>query len=78
MRELTSRGHDAIVQSVAGVAIGLTDDDYQSARATVVPDATSEFAQPEMIIKVKEPQASELPLLRSGQIFFTYLRPALS
>jgi alanine dehydrogenase len=76
VRELTARGHGVMVQNGAGASIGLTDEDYRAAGATLVPDAASVFAQAEMIVKVKEPQPVELALLRPGQILYTYLHLA--
>lgn len=76
VRELTARGHRVLVQSGAGAAIGLSDEDYRAAGATLVPDAAAVFAQAGMIVKVKEPQPSELTLLRPGQILYTYLHLA--
>lgn len=76
VRELTSRGHHVLIQSGAGTAIGLGDDAYQAAGAALAPDAASVFAQADLILKVKEPQASEFPLLRAGQVLFTYLHLA--
>ena len=76
VRELVAHGHQVLVQSAAGAAIGLADEDYRAAGATLVPDAATVFAQVELIVKVKEPQASELPLLRPGQILYTYLHLA--
>lgn len=76
VRALTARGHGVLVQSGAGAAIGLSDDDYRAAGATLVTDAATVFDQAELIIKVKEPQPSELPLLRAGQILYTYLHLA--
>ena len=76
VRELTSHGHQVLVQSGAGTAIGLGDDAYQAAGAMLAPDAASVFAQADLIVKVKEPQPSEFPLLRTGQVLFTYLHLA--
>lgn len=76
VRELTSRGHHVLVQSGAGTAIGLGDDAYQAAGAALAPDAASVFAQADLIVKVKEPQPNEFPLLRAGQVLFTYLHLA--
>jgi len=76
VRELCAHGHQVLVQSGAGAAIGLSDDDYRVAGATLLPDAASVFVQAELIVKVKEPQASELVLLRPGQILYTYLHLA--
>jgi alanine dehydrogenase len=76
VRELCAHGHQVLVQRGAGAAIGLGDEDYRAAGATLVPDAASVFAQAELIVKVKEPQPSELALLRAGQILYTYLHLA--
>lgn len=76
VHELCARKHQVLVQSGAGAAIGLSDEDYRAAGATLLPDAASVFAQAEMIVKVKEPQAAELALLRPGQILYTYLHLA--
>jgi alanine dehydrogenase len=76
VRELTTRGHKAIVQAGAGETIDLDDDRYASAGAEIVPDAASVFGRAEMIVKVKEPQPSEIAMLREGQVLFTYLHLA--
>jgi len=76
VHELAARGHRVLVQSGAGAGIGLTDEQYAAAGATVVPSAQEIFAQAEMIVKVKEPQPQECALLRPGQILYTYLHLA--
>ena len=76
VRELSAHGHQVLVQNGAGAAIGLSDEDYRAAGATLLPDATSVFAQADMLVKVKEPQPAELALLRPGQILYTYLHLA--
>ena len=76
VRELISHGHKVIVQSSAGVAIGLTDDMYRAAGAEIVPGAADVFSRADMIVKVKEPQPPEIGMLRSGQVLFTYLHLA--
>ena len=76
VRELVSHGHDVLVQSGAGAAIGLSDALYAAAGATLAPDAGSVFAQADMIVKVKEPQPQECAMLRPGQILYTYLHLA--
>lgn len=73
--ELVRSGHEVLVQSGAGAAIGFPDMAYQSAGARVVPDATAVY-EADLIFKVKEPQTAELPLLRAGQILFCYLHLA--
>lgn len=76
VRELSAHGHQVLVQSGAGVAIGLTDAQYQAAGASLVADASAVFAQADMIVKVKEPQPHECAMLRPGQILYTYLHLA--
>jgi alanine dehydrogenase len=70
--ELTKRGHDVFVQSTAGEGSGFSDAEYQSAGAKILPDIESTYAKAEMIIKVKEPIASEYALIKPGQLVFTY------
>ena len=74
VRELVHHGHDVTVESGAGEAIGLFDQDYTRAGAKVgmVADA---FAA-DLVVKVKEPQPSEISRLRPGQVLFTYLHLA--
>ncbi|MCZ8077329.1 MAG: alanine dehydrogenase, partial [Paucibacter sp.] len=55
VRELTSRGHQVLVQTQAGAAIGLSDEQYIAAGAQIAADAASIFAKAELIVKVKEP-----------------------
>lgn len=71
----TQKGHKVFVQSHAGSKIGFTDEDYKKAGATIVQSA-AEIYKAEMIIKVKEPQPQEFPLLKEGQILFCYLHLA--
>jgi len=75
-RELGEHGHEVLVQSGAGTGSALDDDAYLAQGARIVPDAESVFAEAEMVLKVKEPQRSEVDLLRPGQILFTYLHLA--
>ena len=76
VRELTSRGHHVLVQQGAAQAIGFSDDAYRAAGATIAATAEDVFAAAELIVKVKEPQPSEIALLREGQVLFTYLHLA--
>ncbi|MEH6812164.1 MAG: FAD-dependent oxidoreductase, partial [Motiliproteus sp.] len=76
VQELTSRGHKVVVETSAGNGIGFSDDDYREAGASIVDTAAEVFAQAEMIVKVKEPQAIERKMLRPGQLLFTYLHLA--
>ncbi|MDR6501707.1 alanine dehydrogenase [Burkholderia ambifaria] len=75
-RELTRHGHTVLVQRGAGTAIGLLDNDYTAAGASLCDGADEIFARADMIIKVKEPQLVECAMLRRGQILYTYLHLA--
>ena len=74
--ELSRRGHSVLVETNAGVGIGASDDDYVAAGASIAPDAETVFADSEMIVKVKEPQAVERVMLRPDHTLFTYLHLA--
>ena len=76
VRELSTHGHQVLVQSGAGADIGLSDVQYEAAGATLAADAATVFAQADMIVKVKEPQPQECAMLRPGQILYTYLHLA--
>jgi alanine dehydrogenase len=76
VRELVSHGHQVLVQTDAGTAIGLGDELYRNAGATITDSAEEIYARADMIIKVKEPQPAECQLLRPKQILFTYLHLA--
>jgi alanine dehydrogenase len=76
VRELTEHGHEVYVQATAGAGIGLDDEAYVAAGATILPDAAEVFDTAEMIVKVKEPQAVERAMLREDHTLFTYLHLA--
>ncbi len=76
VRELTAHGHEVMVESDAGVGIGVDDDAYIRAGATVLQSAREVFQAGELIVKVKEPQPEECKLLREEQVLFTYLHLA--
>ncbi|MEM7194349.1 MAG: alanine dehydrogenase [Pseudomonadota bacterium] len=76
VRELVKNSHSVMVETNAGVGIGAADSEYRNAGATVVDSAEEIFASAEMIVKVKEPQASERAMLREGQLLYTYLHLA--
>jgi alanine dehydrogenase len=75
-RELVEHGHEVLVETDAGDAIGLVDASYEAAGARVVASAEEVFAAAELIVKVKEPQPEERARLRAGQVLFTYLHLA--
>ena len=76
VRELVAAGHRVMVEAGSGEAIGLSDDLYNAAGATIIKTAEEIFGEAEMIVKVKEPQAHECRQLRPHQILFTYLHLA--
>ncbi len=76
VRELVEKGHQVLVESEAGAAVGFDDGSYQAAGATLVEDASTVFAEAELIVKVKEPQTEEHRQLKPGQILFTFLHLA--
>ncbi|WP_251977016.1 alanine dehydrogenase [Salinicola avicenniae] len=75
-RELVARGHQVLVQSGAGDGAGYPDTAYREAGAELIDDVEAVWAQAELILKVKEPQAEEVARLHSGQTLFTYLHLA--
>ena len=70
--ELVKRGHKVTVQHTAGEGSGFSDEDYISAGAVIAPTIEETYATADMIVKVKEPIESEYPLVRKGQLVFTY------
>ncbi len=73
--QLVKRGHRVVVEKGAGEGIGFSNGDYSSAGAVVVSTHEEAF-DADLIVKVKEPLALEIPLLKQGQILFTYLHLA--
>jgi alanine dehydrogenase len=76
VRELIDSGHLVMVETLAGNGIGSSNEDYIAAGAEIVNSASEIYAQAEMIVKVKEPQAAERAMLRPQQLLFTYLHLA--
>ena len=74
--EAIANGHQVVIETGAGLGAGFADADYTAVGATILPAAADVFAQADMIVKVKEPQAGERKMLREGQILFTYLHLA--
>src|SRR6476469_5430421 len=75
---LVGHGHTVLVQKNAGVGTGYPDEEYVKAGAQIVESAEEIFQRADMIVKVKEPLPAEWPLLRRGQLLFTYLHLAAS
>ena len=78
VHELVAHGHEVLVQSGAGTGSSIPDDDFAAAGAKVLERAEDVWAEAELVLKVKEPVASEFPLLRRDQVLFTYLHLAAS
>ncbi len=76
VREIVSRGHSVLVENQAGVGSGYPDSAYAAVGATMVGGPDAVFAEAELIVKVKEPQAAERSRLREGQTLFTHLHLA--
>ncbi len=74
--ELMQQGHEVIIQSSAGVASGYPDEDYRRVGAQIAPDAVTLYGRAQLLLKVKEPIASEYSLLRKDHILFSYLHLA--
>ena len=78
VEELNRVGHQVLVESGAGIGSGIADHEYLQHGAEMVSTAAEVFARADMIVKVKEPLQAEWPLLRRGQLVFTYFHFAAS
>ncbi len=76
--QLVSRGHTVLVQKGAGHGSGFQDQAYAEKGAKIVEGPKEIFSRSDMIVKVKEPLSAEYPLIRKGQILFTYFHFAAS
>jgi alanine dehydrogenase len=72
VEELTRRGHAVLVEHNAGVGSGIADQEYEAAGAVMKSAPAEIFGEADLIVKVKEPQPDEWPLIRRGQALFTY------
>jgi alanine dehydrogenase len=72
VEELVRAGHTVLIEQGAGLGSGLPDAEYQQAGGQLVAEAREIFGRADLVVKVKEPQVSEWPLLRAGQTIFTY------
>jgi alanine dehydrogenase len=75
---LVSNGASVLIEKGAGLGSGFTDEDYHQAGGAIVDGAEAVWARAEMIMKVKEPIASEWPRMRPGQVIYTYFHFAAS
>lgn len=76
--EMIKHNHTVYIQSNAGISSGITNEEYEQAGATILPDIESVYAKSEMILKVKEPVKEEYHLIRENQLIFTYFHFASS
>jgi len=76
VRELADRGHEVLIQRGAGEGSSIADADFEAQGARIVPGAEGVWGEAEMVLKVKEPQAPEVLLLRAETTLFTYLHLA--
>ena len=72
VEELTRAGHRVTIETGAGLGSGITDEQYLEAGAQTGQSAAEIYRHADLVVKVKEPQPTEWPLLRSGQMVFTY------
>ena len=76
VREVREAGHEVYVQQGAGEGSAIADEDYREQGASLVPDADAVFDEAQLLVKVKEPQPSEVARLRPGHTLFTFLHLA--
>ena len=76
VREMIDHGHLVLIEAGAGGGSAIADAEFEAQGARIVPDAATVFAESGMVLKVKEPQAPEVEMLRRGQLLFTYLHLA--
>lgn len=76
--EFTAHGHEVFIETHAGMGSSISDAEYISAGARILPDADAVWATGDLILKVKEPTPQEYPRMRRGQVLFTFLHLAAS
>ncbi|MEK6682716.1 MAG: alanine dehydrogenase [Nitrospirota bacterium] len=74
--QLVKDGHRVLIQKDAGSGSGFSDEEYKDAGAEIIGDAKGVFDKAELIVKVKEPQSAEYPLIKENHIIFTFLHLA--
>src|ERR1700726_3724258 len=72
VEELTRAGHQVLIQAGAGQGSGISDEQYHVNGAEIVPSGAAVWSRADLVVKVKEPLPEEWPLLRPGQVVFTY------
>ena len=76
VRTLVDKGHEVLVENNGGFEAGFTNEDYKNAGAKIEDKASDIFKKSDLIVKVKEPQANEVAMIRENQIIYTYLHLA--
>ena len=76
VKVLHEKGHKVLIETNGGLEAGFTDEDYKSSGALIYDNSKDIFKDAEIIVKVKEPQMSEVKMIREGQIIYTYLHLA--
>jgi alanine dehydrogenase len=76
VHELVRHGHQVLIETQAGAGSSIPDGEYVEAGAQILPAAADVWTAAELVLKVKEPQPAEYPLMRPGQVLFTYLHLA--
>src|SRR5271170_3202743 len=76
VKTLSSQGHTVYIEKNAGIGSGISDKEYIQAGAKIVPDADSLFESAQLVLKVKEPQESEIKYFNKKHLLFTYLHLA--
>jgi alanine dehydrogenase len=75
-RELREHGHEVVIETGAGEGSSIADADYEAQGARILPDAAAVWGEADLVLKVKEPQASEVGLVRPETTLFAYLHLA--
>ncbi len=76
VKVLTGKGHQVLVENNGGFEAGFTNEDYKNVGAKIIDRAEDIFKDSDLIVKVKEPQSSEVKMIRENQIIYTYLHLA--
>jgi alanine dehydrogenase len=76
VHDLVGNGHEVLIETGAGLGSSISDDAYRAAGASIAPDAATVWSSAELLLKVKEPVASEYGYFRDDLLLFTYLHLA--
>jgi NAD(P) transhydrogenase subunit alpha len=76
VKRLLKQGFEVAIQHNAGIKANFSDKDFEEAGATIVPTAADIYGKSDIVLKVKEPAAEEIPLMREGLVMLSYLWPA--